>query len=130
MHGPGDWSAWKMVKGEQDESWTPVLLGTFCSLFLMVVVVASIVSVTITRKRKANSWSTRIENENYVPADRFHMDNVLEVEREMVTLGEKIGEGTFGLVYKGMFNHPEKVNKLVCIISTHNAIFDPLYLYA
>jgi predicted Ser/Thr protein kinase len=40
-----------------------------------------------------------------------------EVPRELVDLAEELGSGAFGLVYKGLYKHPEQGN-ITCAVKT------------
>ena len=66
-----------------------------CSLILCTTIIISAASIVVVVKR----WKRRVPKEK---------EN-LEVERKNLTLGQKLGEGNFGTVYKGSLRDSKQV---------------------
>ena len=68
------------------------------------------------KKKKAPdqdiNWKGASWNPEYIDTAEVYEVDDWEVKREHIQMGEELGKGSFGLVYRGIFNHPTNVRDL------------------
>jgi len=118
----GKWTTWQFVKVNSNKSGiilTAVLLF-FAGLIILMVLAGGYVYY---KKKKAPdqdiNWKGASWNPEYIDTAEVYEVDDWEVKREHIQMGEELGKGSFGLVYRGIFNHPTN-GEMPCAIKTVN----------
>ncbi len=104
VYGPGNWTKELYVTVNQEKNIPAVVVPI---LALLVIIIAVSICLWMRRRNKPG-WNgdTVTANEFY---DRFeYQQDHWEVHRNDVVIGRKLGSGTFGEVFYGDYNDPEK----------------------
>lgn len=117
----GKWTRWQFVKVNSNRS--GIILTVVLLFFgvLITLMAATGGYVYYKRKKEPNGgiWNVSSRNPEYIDTAEVYVVDDWEVERKHIQKLEELGKGSFGLVYRGLFNHPTN-GDLPCAIKTVN----------
>jgi len=116
----GKWTRWQFVKVNSNRSGI-ILTAVLLFFGALIALMAATGGYVYYKKKKEDPgiWNYSSRNPEYIDTAEVYVVDDWEVKREHIKMLEELGKGSFGLVYRGLFNHPTN-GDMPCAIKTVN----------
>jgi len=108
LYGEGAWTSYQWAQVQTDNDY--VLYIVLVVILLILLMSFGLGVGMVYKKRRAETDGPLIVSVNpeYIPTSEVYVVDEWEVAREIIDQQEELGKGSFGMVYKGCYHHPNK----------------------